>query len=197
MRADPSPPLRNSATTSKLPADAPQCLGRLGGSRPGAAPRSGCASRGRTADAPGQQRRRVRAGRDRSSRSRTLRPPLRRQSARPDCFSPRRSPRRCPPGADASIVNLIDQRVYKPTPRFLSYGLTKSALHAATTTLAQALAPRIRVNSVAPGPTLPSARQDAEAFARQSLAVPLGRGPIAGRHRRCGDLSRVGEKRDR
>ncbi|MBI5111528.1 MAG: SDR family oxidoreductase [Rhodovulum sp.] len=82
-----------------------------------------------------------------------------------------------PADLDASIVNLIDQRVYKPTPRFLSYGLSKSALHTATTTLAQALAPRVRVNAVAPGPTLPSPRQDAAAFARQASAVPLGRGP--------------------
>jgi NAD(P)-dependent dehydrogenase (short-subunit alcohol dehydrogenase family) len=84
---------------------------------------------------------------------------------------------RAPAGADAAIVNLLDQRVFKPTPRFFSYGLAKSALHAATTTLAQALAPRIRVNAVAPGPTLPSPRQDAAAFARQAHAVPLGRGP--------------------
>ncbi|MEZ5890676.1 MAG: SDR family oxidoreductase [Xanthobacteraceae bacterium] len=82
-----------------------------------------------------------------------------------------------PEGTDASVVNLLDQRVYKPTPQFLSYGLTKSALHAATTVLAQALAPRLRVNAVAPGPTLPSPRQDATAFARQAQAVPLGRGP--------------------
>jgi NAD(P)-dependent dehydrogenase (short-subunit alcohol dehydrogenase family) len=82
-----------------------------------------------------------------------------------------------PAGADGSIVNLLDQRVLRPTPRFLSYGLTKSALYAATTTLAQALAPRIRVNAVAPGPTLPSPRQDAAAFARQAHAVPLGHGP--------------------
>jgi NAD(P)-dependent dehydrogenase (short-subunit alcohol dehydrogenase family) len=82
-----------------------------------------------------------------------------------------------PADADAAIVNLLDQRVFRPTPRFLSYGRTKSALHVATTTLAQALAPRIRVNAVAPGPTLPSPRQDAEAFARQAHAVPLGRGP--------------------
>jgi NAD(P)-dependent dehydrogenase (short-subunit alcohol dehydrogenase family) len=82
-----------------------------------------------------------------------------------------------PERADAAIVNLLDQRVLKPTPRFFSYGLTKSALHVATTTLAQALAPRIRVNAVAPGPTLPSPRQDAEAFARQVRTVPLERGP--------------------
>lgn len=84
-----------------------------------------------------------------------------------------------PDGANASVVNLLDQRVYKPTPHFLTYGLTKSALHTATTTLAQALAPRLRVNAVAPGPTLPSPRQDAAAFARQARAVPLGRGPSA------------------
>jgi NAD(P)-dependent dehydrogenase (short-subunit alcohol dehydrogenase family) len=82
-----------------------------------------------------------------------------------------------PAGSDPSIVNILDQRVYKPTPRFLTYGLTKSALHVATTTLAQALAPAVRVNAVAPGPTLASPRQTAEAFARQAAAVPLRRGP--------------------
>jgi NAD(P)-dependent dehydrogenase (short-subunit alcohol dehydrogenase family) len=80
-------------------------------------------------------------------------------------------------GADASIVNILDQRVLKPTPRFFSYTLSKSALHTATTTLAQALAPKLRVNGVAPGPTLPSPRQSAEQFARQALALPLGVGP--------------------
>jgi NAD(P)-dependent dehydrogenase (short-subunit alcohol dehydrogenase family) len=78
---------------------------------------------------------------------------------------------------DAAIVNLLDQRVLKPTPHFVSYTLAKSALHAATRMLAQALAPRVRVNAVAPGPTIPSARQSAEDFSRQSAAVPLGRGP--------------------
>jgi NAD(P)-dependent dehydrogenase (short-subunit alcohol dehydrogenase family) len=82
-----------------------------------------------------------------------------------------------PDGVDACIVNLLDQRVYKPTPRFLSYGLTKSALQAATITLAQALAPKIRVNAVAPGPTLASRRQDPQTFARQSASLPLGAGP--------------------
>ena len=80
-------------------------------------------------------------------------------------------------GADASIVNLVDQRVLKPTPRFFSYTLSKSALAGATVTLAQALAPKLRVNAVAPGPTLPSPRQTAEQFARQAAAVPLKRGP--------------------
>jgi NAD(P)-dependent dehydrogenase (short-subunit alcohol dehydrogenase family) len=82
-----------------------------------------------------------------------------------------------PAGEEGAIVNLLDQRVLKPTPRFLSYGLAKSALYAATTTLAQALAPRIRVNAVAPGPTLPSPRQDAQSFARPVRALPLDRGP--------------------
>jgi len=75
------------------------------------------------------------------------------------------------------IVNVVDQRVLKPNPQFFSYTLTKAALFTATRTLAQALAPRIRVNAVGPGPTLASARQDADAFARQSAALPLGRGP--------------------
>lgn len=82
-----------------------------------------------------------------------------------------------PSGADASIVNILDQRVLKPTPRFFSYTLSKSALHTATTTLAQALAPRLRVNAVAPGPTLPSPRQSAAQFADQAATVPLQRGP--------------------
>ena len=81
------------------------------------------------------------------------------------------------PVDDPSIVNIVDQRVFRPTPRFFSYTLTKSALQTATTTLAQALAPRIRVNGVAPGPTLPSPRQDAQAFAQQAALLPLGRGP--------------------
>jgi NAD(P)-dependent dehydrogenase (short-subunit alcohol dehydrogenase family) len=81
-----------------------------------------------------------------------------------------------PHGADASIVNIVDQRVFKPTPKFFSYTLSKSALHMATATLAQALAP-LRVNAVAPGPVLPSPRQNNEQFAAQAAAVPLGHGP--------------------
>jgi len=80
-------------------------------------------------------------------------------------------------GADASIVNILDQRVLKQTPRFFSYTLSKSALHTATITLAQALAPKIRVNAVAPGPTLPSARQTDAQFAAQAESLPLQRGP--------------------
>jgi NAD(P)-dependent dehydrogenase (short-subunit alcohol dehydrogenase family) len=79
--------------------------------------------------------------------------------------------------AGASIVNILDQRVLKPSPRFLSYSLSKSALHSATVTLAQALAPRLRVNAVAPGPTLPSPRQTDAQFAAQAASLPLNRGP--------------------
>jgi NAD(P)-dependent dehydrogenase (short-subunit alcohol dehydrogenase family) len=82
-----------------------------------------------------------------------------------------------PADVDASIVNILDQRVLRPTPRFFSYTLSKSALHTATTTLAQALAPKLRVNAVAPGPTLPSARQTDKQFAAQTVSLPLQRGP--------------------
>jgi NAD(P)-dependent dehydrogenase (short-subunit alcohol dehydrogenase family) len=81
-----------------------------------------------------------------------------------------------PADVDASIINLLDQRVLKPTPLFLSYALSKNGLYAATTMLAQALAPKIRVNGVAPGPTLPSKRQSKEEFARQTASLPLGHG---------------------
>ena len=82
-----------------------------------------------------------------------------------------------PADRDASVVNILDQRVHKPTPRQFSYTLTKAALHTATTTLAQALAPRVRVNAVSPGPTLQSPRQDDADFARQAAALPLERNP--------------------
>ncbi|MCA1299260.1 SDR family oxidoreductase [Stappia indica] len=82
-----------------------------------------------------------------------------------------------PVEGDALIVNIIDQRVWKLTPQFLSYTLSKSALWAATQTLAQGLAPRIRVNAIGPGPTLANIRQTQEDFERQAAAVPLGRGP--------------------
>ncbi len=79
--------------------------------------------------------------------------------------------------AGSSIVNVLDQRVFKPTPRFLSYALSKHALAAATVTLAQALAPSLRVNAVAPGPTLPSPRQSEQQFKAQAESLLLKRGP--------------------
>ncbi len=73
------------------------------------------------------------------------------------------------------ILNLLDQRVWNPNPQFLSYSLSKHALWTATRTLAQALAPRIRVNGIGPGPTLPSIHQTAEAFRAEAANVPLKR----------------------
>lgn len=82
------------------------------------------------------------------------------------------------PRASGLVVNMIDQRVLKPTPACLSYSLTKNALWAATKMLAQSLAPRIRVNAVGPGPTLANERQSREDFLRQTSSVLLGRGPL-------------------
>ena len=82
-----------------------------------------------------------------------------------------------PDGAKGNIINIIDQRVWRLTPRFFSYTISKSGLWTATQTLALALAPRIRVNAIGPGPTLPSPRQSDDAFDRQRRATPLGYGP--------------------
>jgi len=79
------------------------------------------------------------------------------------------------PGKGA-IVNIVDQRVLKPTPQFISYSLSKAGLHWITTTLAQALGPNIRVNAIGPGPTMRNARQSEEDFARQRDATVLKRG---------------------
>ncbi len=75
------------------------------------------------------------------------------------------------------VVNIIDQRVLRLNPRFFSYTLSKSALWTATITMAQALAPRIRVNAIGPGPTLSSQRQSAADFARQVESLPMQNGP--------------------
>jgi NAD(P)-dependent dehydrogenase (short-subunit alcohol dehydrogenase family) len=82
--------------------------------------------------------------------------------------------RQLPDDATASIVNIIDQRVWKLTPAYLSYTLSKSALWTLTQTSAQALAPRIRVNAVGPGPTLPNVHQDQAVFVAEAASVPLG-----------------------
>lgn len=80
------------------------------------------------------------------------------------------------PQASAQIINMIDQRVHKLTPEFMSYTLAKMGLWALTQTAAQALAPRIRVNAIGPGPTLQGARQSSEAFAQQRVSTILQRG---------------------
>jgi len=85
--------------------------------------------------------------------------------------------RALPQDREGLIVNLIDQRVWKPTPRYFSYTLSKAALWMATRTMAQALAPRIRVNAIGPGPTLPDQGEDEASFRRQTESLPLGRGP--------------------
>ena len=81
-----------------------------------------------------------------------------------------------PEGLGGVIVNLLDQRVWNLTPFFVSYTLSKSGLWTLTRTLALALAPRIRVNAIGPGPTLPSPRQSQKKFQRQCELTPLGRG---------------------
>ncbi|MEM7289787.1 MAG: SDR family oxidoreductase [Pseudomonadota bacterium] len=75
------------------------------------------------------------------------------------------------------VVNMIDQRVRRPNPQFYSYTLSKSALWTATRTLAQQLAPNIRVNAIGPGPTLRNARQDEADFEKQVDGLILKRGP--------------------
>jgi NAD(P)-dependent dehydrogenase (short-subunit alcohol dehydrogenase family) len=82
-----------------------------------------------------------------------------------------------PEGVEGNVVNIVDQRAWRPTPRYFSYQLSKSALWIATQTMAQALAPRIRVNAIAPGPALKNERQTDERFRRQSEAILLGHGP--------------------
>ena len=83
--------------------------------------------------------------------------------------------RRLPEGQAGNVVNILDQRVLNLTPHFTSYTVSKSALWTLTQTLAMALAPRVRVNAVGPGPTLPSSRQTDEQFSRQWSSMPLER----------------------
>lgn len=85
--------------------------------------------------------------------------------------------RQLPAEAEGNVVNLLDQRIWRPRPRYFSYQISKSGLFAATETLAQALAPRVRVNGIAPGPVLPSAHQSAERFNKQAAEIPLQRAP--------------------
>ncbi len=81
-----------------------------------------------------------------------------------------------PDGAEGVVINMIDQRVWSLTPHFVSYTVSKAGLWALTQTMALALAPRIRVNAIGPGPALASSRQTAAQFARQRAQVPLQRG---------------------
>ncbi|OON60017.1 short chain dehydrogenase [Massilia sp. KIM] len=80
-----------------------------------------------------------------------------------------------PDGDQAVVINLLDQKLYNLNPDFLSYTLSKAALHTATTMLAQALAPTVRVVGVAPGITMVSGDQSEEGFARAHQATPLKR----------------------
>lgn len=82
-----------------------------------------------------------------------------------------------PEGQAGNVINIIDQRVWKLTPDFFSYTISKAGLWTATRTLAQALAPRVRVNAVGPGPVLKSVHQTDLDFAREAHATLLKRGP--------------------
>jgi NAD(P)-dependent dehydrogenase (short-subunit alcohol dehydrogenase family) len=86
--------------------------------------------------------------------------------------------RALPEPLGGAVVNLLDQRVWNLTPHFLSYTVSKSALWTLTRTLALALAPRIRVNAIGPGPTLPSEGQTQAQFDAQCASLPLGRGAM-------------------
>ncbi|MBO3759720.1 SDR family oxidoreductase [Ciceribacter sp. L1K22] len=85
--------------------------------------------------------------------------------------------RQLPGDTPGLIVNIIDQRVWALTPRFFSYTLSKSTLWTMTRTMAQAFAPRIRVNAIGPGPSVRSERQAEADFQAQIDSLPLGRGP--------------------
>lgn len=85
--------------------------------------------------------------------------------------------RHLPEGAEGNIINIIDQRVWKLTPDFFSYTISKAGLWTATQTLAQGLAPRIRVNAIGPGPVLRSVHQTDADFAAEKSSTPLKSGP--------------------
>jgi len=84
--------------------------------------------------------------------------------------------RTLPKDTSGCVINMIDQRVWRLTPDFFSYTIAKSALWTATQTLAQALAPRVRVNALGPGPVLPNRRQSQADFERECRSTLLGRG---------------------
>ena len=76
-------------------------------------------------------------------------------------------------GKNNNIINIIDQRVFKLTPYFFSYTLSKTGLYTLTKTSAMSLSPNIRVNGIAPGPTIKNKRQSQQHFKKQYLATPL------------------------
>ena len=80
-------------------------------------------------------------------------------------------------GYSACVVNVLDQKIAEPNPDHLSYTASRYAMLGLTDALARGLAPRIRVNAVAPGHTLPSDAQTEEGFARAQSESPLGYGP--------------------
>ena len=84
--------------------------------------------------------------------------------------------RQLPPDADGNVVNMIDQRVWNPDAAFLSYTVSKAGLWTLTRALAPALAPRVRINGIGPGPALPSRNQTEAQFAAYCARMPLGRG---------------------
>lgn len=79
-----------------------------------------------------------------------------------------------PAGGEGAIVNITDQKVWRLNPRFFSYTLSKAALWTATQTMAQAFAPRVRVNAIGPGPVLPNHLEGPEGFQKEAAALPLG-----------------------
>jgi dihydroneopterin aldolase len=91
-------------------------------------------------------------------------------------FLSRSFARHLPPNTEGNIVNIIDQRVWRPTPQLFSYAVSKNGLWAATRMLAQALAPRVRVNAIGPGPVLRSTLQTDEQFQLECEATLLRRG---------------------
>jgi NAD(P)-dependent dehydrogenase (short-subunit alcohol dehydrogenase family) len=85
-----------------------------------------------------------------------------------------------PDGMEGNVINILDQKVLRLTSDYFSYTIAKAALWAATQTMAQALAPRIRVNAIAPGPVLKHEGQSQSAFERESGATLLRRAVSAG-----------------
>ena len=84
--------------------------------------------------------------------------------------------RELPDDAEGVVINMLDQRVWSITPHFISYTLSKIGLWGLTQAMASALAPRIRVNGIGPGPALPNTRQTPAQFEKQCASVPLGHG---------------------